>query len=266
MPYRTSYSCVVLVLAAALAGCGGSTAPTDDSMGHVSVEAVELDWTTLLGEFLAELPSDWHQVSAEHVAEAKSLVVDLREPGEYAKGFIDAAVNIPLRELVSSLEALPSKEAPIVLVADREQRSAIGLAVLRMLGYEGVRALDGGLEAWQAAGLAVVTSPVPGRPTGDAADVDARLRAELDYYLTYTLPVHEGALSPAALTEDQKRLSSAEVEAQPETFDQGRSLLVDVDAPEAFAEADLEKSINLPLRGLTHGLDDIALEETVQWA
>ena len=96
----------------------------------------------------------------------------------------------------------------------------------------------------------------------------------LAYYLTHTLQNDWGAMTVADLIEDQHRKSSAELEAQPETFDQGKSLLVAVDARDDFAKAKgapaarvkLAKAINIPLRELPELLDTMPLQDTVNWA
>ena len=76
--------------------------------------------------------------------------MDVRQPEEYAKGFIDGAVNIAMRELAANLRALPAMDKDIVLVCESGYRSAVGMAVLRMLGYKNVRTLEGGMKAWRA--------------------------------------------------------------------------------------------------------------------
>ena len=88
----------------------------------------------------------------------------------------------------------------------------------------------------------------------------------LDYYLTHTLPFDWGTMSPAALTDDQHRKSSTELEEHPDSFDQGRSAIIDVDEPEEFAKAGLSRAINAPLRRLPDSLDKMPLVETLQWA
>jgi rhodanese-related sulfurtransferase len=212
------------------------------------------------------LPENWNQIPAAEIARTKPFVVDVRDPEDYAKGFIAGAVNIPLRQLAASLEALPGIEKPTVLVCNSGYGAAVGMTVLRLLGYKDVETLEGGMQAWQRAKLPVVTSPVPQRTAGDPPQVDRQLQAALDYYLTHTLPVEWGAISPTGLTDDQKRKSSAELEAQADTYDQGRSLLIDVDAPGEFADAKLTKSVNVPLRGLPDGLASMRLAETISWA
>jgi rhodanese-related sulfurtransferase len=106
------------------------------------------------------------------------------------------------------------------------------------------------MEAWRQAKLSTVTGPVPARPDGQAPRVNEQLQAALTYYLVRTLPVHEGAMSPAGLTEDQQRKSSMEL-MENDTFDQGRSVLMVVDGPAEFAKVHLTSgAMNFQLRGL----------------
>jgi rhodanese-related sulfurtransferase len=252
-----------------VAGCRSDTTSPGAPVATAPGKPADLEIRPILSEFLANLPPDWYLISARAVATAKPFILDVRQPEEFAKGFIEGAVNVPLRELASSLQELPATEMNTVLVCDTGHRSAIGMALLQLLGYKNSRSLEGGMQAWQQAKLAVVTAPAaPRRSSGQEPKVDTRLRAALDYYLKRTLPVEWGAMSAAGLTEDQNRKSSSEIEAMPETFDQGKSALVDVDEPAEFAiaKAKLGRAINLPLRRMPVELDTIPLEKEVHWA
>ena len=68
-------------------------------------------------------------------------------------------MNIPLRDLVKSLDRLPAKDQEIVAICSTGYRSAMALMALQMLGYTNVKSLVGGFTAWNAADL-----PVVGRP------------------------------------------------------------------------------------------------------
>lgn len=265
MPLALCCAAIVLPLSGCQHDRQAAGARVEAKVGDGVEELGDAELRRLLGDFLARLPPGWHQVGVEAVETTRPFIVDVRPPDEYAQGFIEGAVNVPLRQLVANLETLPDPGTPVLLVGRREHRSAIGMAVLQMLGYAQAETLAGGMEAWRAGNRAIVTGPIPARRSAPAP-VDARVRATLDDYLTRTLPDDWGTISAAELTEDQARLSSAELEVQPETFDQGRSLLLDVDEPEEFARANLKKDINVPLRALPDGLDDMPLEQTINWA
>jgi rhodanese-related sulfurtransferase len=258
--------CGVTVLP--LGGCRSDTSPPVTPAATKPEKSADFQIVPVLREFLQRLPADWYLVSARDVATAKPFVVDVRQPDEYAGGFIEGAVNIPLRQLATSLQTLPATDRRTVLVCDTGHRSAIALAVLQMLGYTNARSLEGGLRAWQEAKLAVVTAPVPRRAVGPAPKVDSRLQAVLDYYLVHTLPFNWGVMDAAVLTRDQQLLSSAEIEANADFFEQGHSYLTNVDEPSEFAtvidgRAKLAESINLPLRSLTERLDRIPIQQAI---
>ena len=65
----------------------------------------------------------------------------------------------PFPELMASLDKLPAKDQPIVLMCASGHRGGYGaLIALKMLGYEDVKNLGGGMGAWKAAKMPVVGS------------------------------------------------------------------------------------------------------------
>lgn len=216
-----------------------------------------------LEAFLRDVPANWYLVSAREVASSHARILDVRDPNEFAQGHIDGSINLPLRSLVAKLDALPSRE-PLVVVCDTGHRSAIGMAVLRMLSYAHVSSLDGGIDGWRDAGLPLVTTPTPAQTGDGGAAVDPQLRASLDYYLAHTLPFTWGTMDGPQLTWDQSLVPQRD----PNTFQQGHSLLVAVDEPSDFealkrSSAKLADAINLPLRGLPNMLDRIPMQDFV---
>ncbi len=85
-----------------------------------------------------------------------ALVIDLREPADYAQGHILGAKSVPLKDLEGRAAALVKNKAkPLIVHCERGNRSAAAVALLRRHGYESVYNLSGGYAAWQAAGLPV---------------------------------------------------------------------------------------------------------------
>ena len=85
-----------------------------------------------------------------------ALVVDVREPNEFAAGHVLGAKNLPLARLsASGAELAKKKERPVIVYCDGGERSAKALAQLKKLGFTRVANLSGGLGAWQQAGLPV---------------------------------------------------------------------------------------------------------------
>ncbi len=85
-----------------------------------------------------------------------ALVVDVREPNEFAAGHVLGAKNLPLAKLdASGADLAKKKERPVIVYCEGGQRSAKALAVLKKHGYTRVANLSGGIGAWQQAGLPV---------------------------------------------------------------------------------------------------------------
>ena len=78
---------------------------------------------------------------------------DVRERGEYALGQIPGACPLP-RGLIEVLaeRLCPWRDVTVVLYSNCEHRSTLAAATFAELGYQDVRILGGGLEAWTAAG------------------------------------------------------------------------------------------------------------------
>ena len=80
---------------------------------------------------------------------AAPLVVDVREPWEYAFCRIEGSVSIPLGELASRQTELP-RDRPLVLVCHHGRRSQHAAMLLAGAGFSPVHNLQGGVEAWAA--------------------------------------------------------------------------------------------------------------------
>jgi len=87
-----------------------------------------------------------------------ALMLDVREPSEWAAGHIAGATLIPLGDLPSRLGELP-RDRTIVTVCRSGNRSAQGRDILLAAGFTTVTSMAGGMNDWVSAGLEVVTGP-----------------------------------------------------------------------------------------------------------
>ena len=78
---------------------------------------------------------------------APPLLVDVREPWEFAYCRIDGSLSVPLAELARRREELP-RERPLVLVCHHGQRSQHAAMLLAGAGFAQVHNLRGGVESW----------------------------------------------------------------------------------------------------------------------
>ena len=120
-------------------------------------------------------------------------IVDVRWPNEWDAGHIEGAVHIPAPDLEERLDEL-DRSRPMVTVCRSGNRSTAAAGVLTGEGFR-AESLDGGMVAWENAGLPVVDSEGgPGRvaepepPADDRAEGHQRLQAD---YVRLALEVQE---------------------------------------------------------------------------
>ncbi len=87
--------------------------------------------------------ADW-----DHVDEPGHLLVDVREPDEYARGHLEGAISLPLSALRRRIDELP-KGQPIWLYCAAGQRAYFAQRLLLQRGYD-ARNLSGGYTTWRA--------------------------------------------------------------------------------------------------------------------
>jgi glyoxylase-like metal-dependent hydrolase (beta-lactamase superfamily II)/rhodanese-related sulfurtransferase len=108
-----------------------------------------------VGAPAAEIPSVMPEAAPAWVAEHNALVLDVREPDEYAEGHLPGAMSIPQAELAMHVDELPKERH--LLVACRSGTRSVGSArFLKALGYERVANLENGTVGWMAAGHPIV--------------------------------------------------------------------------------------------------------------
>jgi len=102
--------------------------------------------------------SDVPQIDAPEAARRVSdgaFLLDVREPDEWLAGHAQAATHIPLGEVQARMAEVPSDMA-VIAVCRMGGRSQKAAEFLRANGVDASN-LDGGMRAWAAAGLEVVT-------------------------------------------------------------------------------------------------------------
>ena len=111
-----------------------------------------------------EAPREAMNIGPAELSERRSssdapVVIDVRSAEEYAAGHIPGAVNIPFDQVAGRISEVDASNgvALYCMVGPRARR---GEAALLEAGYdETLLHLDGGLAAWQAAGLPVERGP-----------------------------------------------------------------------------------------------------------
>ena len=83
-----------------------------------------------------------HVQDVHALAESGACIIDVREPGEYARGHLRAAKNIPLSQLRERMAEIPS-DRPVYLHCRSSQRSYYALRCLQGNGYRNVFNISG---------------------------------------------------------------------------------------------------------------------------
>ncbi|PUE39735.1 rhodanese-like domain-containing protein [Limnohabitans sp. Bal53] len=81
----------------------------------------------------------------------KMVVIDARDPAQFAKGHIPGAVNMDWRQVLAKRNTIP-KNKPVLIYCNTGSLSAQAGFALRVAGWENVRILQGGMAEWQAKG------------------------------------------------------------------------------------------------------------------
>lgn len=117
-------------------------------------------------------------LSARMESEPSLLVVDVREPEEFAAGTIPGAASAPFDDDTAARLAhlLGDRRRPVVFVCAWGHRAAIATIALRRHGFKDVGYLEGGLEAWGCAALPVAPGRIAGGMSLPAAPLAERAR------------------------------------------------------------------------------------------
>lgn len=89
-----------------------------------------------------------------------AVLLDVREPAEWAAGHIETAVHIPIGQVTARLADLPQGD-PLYVICRSGARSARVSAFLTSQGFPAIN-VAGGMQDWAAVGKPMVSET--GRP------------------------------------------------------------------------------------------------------
>ena len=134
---------------ALLAGCSSNSAPASDvTVANAGAAAApEIDLSTLA-----------ETIDPETVAAIKEradvYVIDVREQWEYDEAHIPGVNLIPMNTIPSRLSEIPTDKT-VVLTCRSGNRSGQVFQYLKQQGFTNIHNMQGGIVAWQGAGLPV---------------------------------------------------------------------------------------------------------------
>ena len=89
------------------------------------------------------------------LADPKTFVIDVRTPQEYAGGHVPGAVNWPLQEIESWWSKVP-KDRVVYIKCNTQNRSRVAVQYLMSKGYNDLKLVQGGIQAWRSRGYPIV--------------------------------------------------------------------------------------------------------------
>ena len=139
----------------------------------------------------------WARVDASELARRLAgpdapFVVDVRGPREREAAAIDGSVGVPLDALEQGLAVIP-RGRDVVALCGSGYRSSIAASLLERNGYARVTDLEGGITAWQAAGL-----PVRGDGAGASCRVGTSTPGAAGTPITPSSATPQAAPSPSS--------------------------------------------------------------------
>ncbi len=143
-----------LTASLALAACGGS----DDAAPTTAPPAAEAEQPASDASGI-QVVSATDAAATIDAAPDDLVILDVRTPEEFAEGHIEGATLIDFYDpdFAEQLAAL-DPDVPYVLYCRSGNRSSGARAMMAELGFTTVDDIDGGIVAWESAGLPVVTS------------------------------------------------------------------------------------------------------------
>lgn len=93
---------------------------------------------------------------AELIRNISPFILDVRTNGEFSGGHLANAQLIPVQVLLQQLDQLADyKDKPVLVYCASGNRSTVAAKMLMDNGFQNVTNMNGGIKAWQRAGLPV---------------------------------------------------------------------------------------------------------------
>ena len=106
----------------------------------------DMDWAMLTSSD----PVREVDLAALEARPPEAVLLDVREPQEFAAGHVPGARNLPQAELATRLSEVP-RDRPVYLICQGGFRSLRAAQFLSQMGFKDVASVSGGTEAWRVA-------------------------------------------------------------------------------------------------------------------
>ncbi len=143
MGIRALKTCVIVGAAAAITAA-------------LFIYLTPLKWVNLIEPKIKDrLPALFYNEYRENPG--RYVFIDVRPPEAYNQKRAEGSINIPLHLLYDERKNLPKTGKTIVLICSGGRASGVAYHYLEHFGFLNLIRVSGGIEAWEAAGLPIVT-------------------------------------------------------------------------------------------------------------
>lgn len=113
---------------------------------------------TTLAVYQLVSPAEGAALIAEMGGNVPFVILDVRTPAEYAEGHIEGAVvwDVNRDDFESSLAEAYPRDGRYVVYCRSGVRSRTATEIMQSLGFTDIHEIEGGINAWKAAGQPVV--------------------------------------------------------------------------------------------------------------
>ncbi|MBI3960879.1 MAG: hypothetical protein HY328_18875 [Chloroflexi bacterium] len=209
------------------------------------VPAIDPELLAVVDGFLSAIAEGWYAVgTVEKLTEATdagALVIDVREPSEFAEGAITGAVNIPIRTVIEKLAEIP-QDKQVILYCRSGHRAAITTAALHTLGYTNVRSFPPSYKGWAEAQAALPAE------IAEALESDFDVKAAVGESLA---AIPEGWMAVKSVDALKEMMAASDIQ------------LIDVREVSEYEAGHIAGAVNIPLRSLAQNLDKIPTDKPV---
>ncbi len=212
--------------------------------------AAEFDMVSAVNAFASTIPDGFFNVGditafKDALTVDGTVLIDIREPSDYAEGHIPGAVNIPIRTIPDNLDKIPT-DRPVFVYCASGWRAGMATSSLRLMGYDNVLAYGPSMKGWTDAGEPVETDENVAETVGEPQGLQPELVAAVGDFLR-TLP--DGFYGNSL---DQVKEAIA-----------AGAVIVDVREPKEFGEGHIADALNVPVRTVAAGAVEVPTDVNV---
>lgn len=176
--------------------------------------------------YFAEFPDDKHMINVDNLftkidAGEDMLIIDIRQPEDYAEGHLKGAVNIPYGTVADSLDIIPD-DVPVYVNCYSGQTSSQTVALLNVAGKyatniqsgynNGISAIEGFENYIDTTEATLPGDEYPVDPAIKEAIADYYAKASSDTFKSFNFPVESLGELVEAESEDYTILSIRQAE------------------------------------------------------